>query len=86
MVKQGVVPDELSKPFWDAANEGRLEMQNCSACDHFKTLQQKRAVNVSLPTIWNGKFSVVKAKYTTMVWYTTAQYASCKKTSRLTSL
>ena len=31
MVKQGVVPDELTKPFWDAANEGRLTMQNCSA-------------------------------------------------------
>jgi hypothetical protein len=24
MAKQGVVPDELTKPFWDAANEGRL--------------------------------------------------------------
>ena len=32
MVKQGVVPDEQSKPFWDAANEGRLVIQNCKAC------------------------------------------------------
>ena len=32
MVKQGVVPDELTKPFWDAANEGRLIIQNCTAC------------------------------------------------------
>ena len=32
MAKQGVVPDELSRPFWDAANEGRLTIQNCKAC------------------------------------------------------
>jgi uncharacterized OB-fold protein len=27
------VPDELSKPFWDACNEGRLVIQNCTACN-----------------------------------------------------
>ena len=32
MPKQGVVPDELTKPFWDAANEGRRVVQNCGAC------------------------------------------------------
>lgn len=32
MVKQGVIPDELTKPFWDAANEERLLIQNCTAC------------------------------------------------------
>ena len=32
MAKQGVVPDELTRPFWDAANEGRLVIQNCNAC------------------------------------------------------
>ena len=26
------VPDELSKPFWDAVNENRLVLQNCTAC------------------------------------------------------
>ncbi len=36
MAKQGVVPDELSKPFWDAANEGRLVIQNCKACDRLQ--------------------------------------------------
>jgi uncharacterized OB-fold protein len=36
MVKQGVVPDELNKPFWDAANEERLVIQNCSACDRLQ--------------------------------------------------
>ena len=27
------VPDELSQPFWDAVNEQRLVIQNCTACD-----------------------------------------------------
>ncbi len=36
MVKQGVVPDELTKPFWDAANDGRLVVQNCGACSRLQ--------------------------------------------------
>ena len=37
MVKQGVVPDDLTRPFWEAANAERLVVQNCAACDrmHF---------------------------------------------------
>ena len=27
------VPDELSKPFWDACNEQRLVVQHCTACN-----------------------------------------------------
>ena len=27
------VPDELSKPFWDAINQKRLVVQNCTKCD-----------------------------------------------------
>lgn len=27
------VPDELSKPFWDAVNERRLVVQHCTGCD-----------------------------------------------------
>ena len=27
------VADELSKPFWDAVNQQRLVLQNCTACD-----------------------------------------------------
>jgi hypothetical protein len=27
------VPDELSKPFWDAVNERRLVVQNCTVCN-----------------------------------------------------
>ncbi len=27
------VPDELSQPFWDAVNQRRLVLQNCTACN-----------------------------------------------------
>ena len=27
------VADDLSRPFWDAVNEQRLMLQNCTACD-----------------------------------------------------
>ena len=33
MVKQGVIPDELTKPFYDAANDDKLVIQNCTACN-----------------------------------------------------
>ncbi len=36
MVKQGVIPDDLTKPFWDAANEERLVIQNCMACNRLQ--------------------------------------------------
>ncbi len=30
------VPDELSKPFWDACNERRLIVQTCTACNRMQ--------------------------------------------------
>ena len=36
MAKQGVIPDELTKPFWDAANEEQLVIQNCKACNRLQ--------------------------------------------------
>ena len=30
------VPDEVSKPFWDAVNEKRLLLQNCTVCDRLQ--------------------------------------------------
>ena len=36
MAKQGVIPDDLTKPFWDAANEERLMIQNCNACNRLQ--------------------------------------------------
>ena len=36
MTKQGVEPDESSGPFWQAANEERLVIQHCSACERLQ--------------------------------------------------
>ena len=36
MAKQGVVPDDLTRPFWEAANDGRLVIQNCTECDRLQ--------------------------------------------------
>ena len=36
MPKQSPVPNELTKPFWDACNEGRLVMQTCTTCDRIQ--------------------------------------------------
>tara|TARA_A100001037_G_C14912061_1_gene527681 strand:- start:253 stop:660 length:408 start_codon:yes stop_codon:yes gene_type:complete len=35
-VKQGVIPDEFTAPFWSAANESRLVIQNCSKCERLQ--------------------------------------------------
>ena len=36
MAKQGVIPDELTMPFWEAANQGQLVIQNCKTCDRLQ--------------------------------------------------
>ena len=36
MAKQGVEPDDFSQPFWDAASEKRLVIQNCVGCDRLQ--------------------------------------------------
>ena len=36
MPKPIPVPDEVSKPFWDACNERRLVVQTCTACDRMQ--------------------------------------------------
>ena len=36
MSKQIPVPNELGKPFWDAAKQKRLEVQNCTACNRLQ--------------------------------------------------
>lgn len=36
MVKQGVDPDPLTQPFWEAASDHRLVIQNCTACDRLQ--------------------------------------------------
>jgi len=39
--KQVPVPDELSKPFWDACNERRLIVQNCTTCNRMQYPPEK---------------------------------------------
>ena len=41
MTKPSPVPDEVSKPFWEACNEGRLVVQNCPACSRLQHPPQK---------------------------------------------
>ncbi len=41
MTKPSPVPDEVSQPFWDACNEGRLVVQNCTACSRLQHPPQK---------------------------------------------
>ena len=36
MPKQSPVPDEGDQPFWDACNEERLVIQNCTACNRLQ--------------------------------------------------
>ena len=36
MPKQGIVPDDLTAPFWAAANEHRLVIQHCTSCDRLQ--------------------------------------------------
>ena len=60
MVKQGVVPDELTKPHFDAANEGRLEIQNCSACNRLQNPPQPTCTQCNSPD--NLEWKVMSGK------------------------
>tara|TARA_Y100000590_G_scaffold268319_1_gene301369 strand:- start:6221 stop:6628 length:408 start_codon:yes stop_codon:yes gene_type:complete len=33
MPKQAVVPDDFTKPYYDACNQGKLVIQNCKSCN-----------------------------------------------------
>ena len=39
--KPSPVSDEVSKPFWDACNDGRLVVQNCTTCNRLQHPPQK---------------------------------------------
>ena len=41
-MKQGVAPDALTQPFWEAANAGRLVIQHCTACDRLQHPPSRR--------------------------------------------
>ena len=35
-MKQGVIPDQLTAPFWEAANDSRLVIQKCGKCSRLQ--------------------------------------------------
>ncbi|MCX6023966.1 MAG: OB-fold domain-containing protein [Chloroflexi bacterium] len=41
MPKLVPMPDEVSQPFWDACNERRLTVQNCTACNRMQFPPEK---------------------------------------------
>ena len=46
-------PTELSRPFWAAANEGRLTLQRCDACGHYRWTPQILCTNcLAEPFTW----------------------------------
>ena len=48
------VPDELSKPFWDAVNEKRLVVQNCARATPYNTRRALPA-GIAVPIPWSGR-------------------------------
>ena len=42
MPKPVPVPDDVTKPFWDAANEKRLVAQFCHTCDRYQHPPERR--------------------------------------------
>ena len=55
MPKPIPVPDELSKPFWDACNEKRLVLQNCESCDKLQYPPKPRCGNCGSSDSLNWK-------------------------------
>jgi len=46
-------PTELSRPFWQAANDGRLVLQRCDACGHYRWTPQILCTNcLAEPFTW----------------------------------
>ena len=53
------VPDDLSKPFWDAARKHVLAMQRCQSCGHFQHPPYPTCVNCMSIDL---KFEAVEGK------------------------
>lgn len=48
------VPSELTKPFWDAANQKKLVLQSCTACNELQYPPRQRCNRCSstAPLVW----------------------------------
>ena len=55
------VPNELSRPFWDAAKQGVLALQRCQSCGHFQHPPYPTCVNCMAIDL---KFEPVEGKGT----------------------
>jgi uncharacterized protein len=59
------VPDELSKPFWDAVNEKRLIVQHCVACNNLQYPPRQHCQNCgSINLDWketNGRGHILES-------------------------
>ena len=66
MTKQGVLPDSFSQPFWDAANEERLVIQNCRACNRLQhpPAEVCRECGASDPLEWKPVSGVARSTTT----------------------
>ncbi len=49
MPKLTPVPDGLSKPFWDACNERKLVVQNCTVCNRMQYPPEQVCANCGSP-------------------------------------
>jgi len=45
VTRQVPVPNEMTKPFWEAARQGVVAMQRCQSCGHFKHPPYPTCVN-----------------------------------------
>ena len=46
------MPDDLTRPFWDAARERRLEIQRCGSCGYYNHPPQGRCATPAARRTW----------------------------------
>ena len=54
LVRPAPVPNDLTGPFWNACNEGRLVLQNCTACErlHYPPAQKCSKCGSADKLVW----------------------------------
>lgn len=48
------IPDPLTKPFWEACNQQRLVLQNCTQCNRLRTHLRRSAKSADRTSTWSG--------------------------------
>jgi hypothetical protein len=69
MPKQSPVPDAVSKPFWDACNERKLMVQNCTVCNRMQFPPEQVCANCgsAKDLVWKQVSGRGKVMCTTVV-------------------